>query len=81
MGTRRAGRGEIGETRTTPRFLPVPSAGIEPATLGLGTGAQLDEAASDLRDVSTTFDKGRNAKGELERSVGKVAAGTTSLWP
>jgi hypothetical protein len=58
----------------------VPSAGIEPATRGLGTGAQLEEAASDLRDLSTTLDKGRNAKGGDRPLEGKVAAETTSLW-
>jgi hypothetical protein len=59
-------RGEIGEAPTDSTISLAPPAGIEP-TRGLGTGAQLEKAANDLRDrgnlfLSTILREGSNAK-------------------
>jgi hypothetical protein len=72
-------------TGSTSARLSVPPAGIEPATRGLGTGAQLEQARERLArswesiPLNNPSRRVETPSGELDCSGGKVAAEIASL--
>jgi hypothetical protein len=72
----RGGRGERSERDAHDSTIsPRASAGIKSATPGLGTGAQLEEAASACEISRQPFDEGRNASDRFARLHGPAAEG------